>query len=78
MINYSEFLTATITKDLYQLSEQLSESFSKFSKDGGEYITKNSLMNAIGGDDSGYDIDKALWEQVLLDADTDGDGKISF
>ena len=78
MINYSEFLTATVTKDLYLLSDQVQSAFSKFAGKADGYITWEGLMEVIGGEDSEFDISKDTWKKILNDADADGDGKISF
>ena len=55
MINYSEFLTATVTKELYCLSEKLSETFQVLAERESGFITRESLIEVIGSN-SEFDI----------------------
>ena len=77
MINFSEFLTATVTKDLYLLSDKLNEAFKAFDRDGSGFITLDELMNVIGGEES-FEMDRKAWDKVIGEVDFDGDGKINF
>ena len=77
MVSFLEFLSATVTKDLYLLSDKLGEAFKAFDRDGSGFITLDELMEVIGGDES-FEIDRKVWDKVIGEVDVDGDGKINF
>ena len=49
MINYSEFMAATIGRDMYTLSEKLNAAFRAFDGDGNGFITMDELMVMLAG-----------------------------
>lgn len=77
MINYSEFMAATIGRDMYTLSEKLSAAFNAFDGDGNGYITMDELMKLLAGQEK-FDVDKESWMKMMEEADKDGDGKIDI
>lgn len=72
-VSYSEFLAATLSKRLYQSEERIREAFSRLDVDGSGFITADNLRKVMGDD---YDSKRV--EEMLHDADAEGDGKINY
>ena len=49
MINYSEFMAATIGRDMYTLSDKLRQAFNAFDGDGNGYISMDELIDVLAG-----------------------------
>lgn len=74
-IDFSEFVTATVARDKILSDEKLKRAFNMFDKDGGGSIDASEIKEIIG---VGKNIDEAVWAEVLLEVDENGDGEISF
>lgn len=75
MIDYNEFITATINWQK-QLSQQILESaFKAYDKDKNGTISVNEIKMFLGGEDEELD---SVWMKILDDADTNGDGVIDL
>ncbi|GMH39496.1 hypothetical protein BSKO_07394 [Bryopsis sp. KO-2023] len=73
LIDYEEFLAATLNTMKLDNEDQLVKAFEHFDKDGSGTITKDELMAIFRNCD--YDIEI---EKVLKEVDKDGDGQIDF
>jgi calcium-dependent protein kinase len=75
MIDYNEFITATINWQK-QLSQQILESaFKAYDRDKNGTISVNEIKMFLGADDGELD---QVWMKILSDADTNGDGVIDL
>eukprot|EP00928_Gymnodinium_smaydae_P055837 TRINITY_DN39316_c0_g1_i1.p1 TRINITY_DN39316_c0_g1~~TRINITY_DN39316_c0_g1_i1.p1 ORF type:complete len:540 (-),score=135.56 TRINITY_DN39316_c0_g1_i1:60-1679(-) len=73
-VNYSDFLAATMSNDMYLSDDKMLENtFRRFDVGGTGYITKDNLRSILG---RAYDGSKV--EQLIQEADISGDGKIDF
>ena len=48
-ISYTEFVAATISKDIYTKTEKLKEVFEILDKDNNGYVTSTEFGNIVGG-----------------------------
>lgn len=75
LIDYNEFITATINWQK-QLSQQILESaFKAYDKDKNGTISVNEIKMFLGGEEEDLD---SVWMKILNDADTNGDGVIDL
>lgn len=87
VIDYTEFIAATMTTKQYLKKEVVWAAFRTFDKDGDGKITKAELKSILTGGDSkaGEQMDASMVagldqtiDQIISECDTDGDGAISF
>ncbi|KAG1671375.1 hypothetical protein FOA52_011872 [Chlamydomonas sp. UWO 241] len=71
VIDYEEFLAATVHQIRLDKDELLFKAFQHFDKDGNGFISREELALALEG--QGVDIQK-----VLRDVDTDNDGQVNY
>mmetsp|Transcript_75014 Transcript_75014/g.160675 ORF Transcript_75014/g.160675 Transcript_75014/m.160675 type:complete len:562 (-) Transcript_75014:105-1790(-) len=82
VVDYTEFLAATMDKKLYHQEDVVWLAFKKFDLDGSGTIDKQELRKVLGNDDVrkamhlGDDTDKL--EQIFSQVDENGDGAIDF
>jgi len=76
-INYTEFIAATMEKSVYLKEEKLWACFKMFDKDGSGKISAEELKEALGTDET-YKHDMTYWEQMIKEADLNGDGEIDY
>jgi calcium-dependent protein kinase len=74
-IDYTEFLTATISWTSSMSDKRLKSAFEAFDLDHNGRITLDELKQVIGSDDS---VEDDFWTKLLNDADDNGDGEIDF
>ncbi|OMJ76321.1 hypothetical protein SteCoe_24347 [Stentor coeruleus] len=74
-IDYSEFISACMNHSKYQSKESLEEAFRMFDKDGSGGITANEIKNVL---DLNSKMPETVWEDVLAEADNNGDGVIDI
>lgn len=74
VINYTEFLAATIDQKTYLKEERLYEAFKAFDKDGSGKISIHEIKSVMSGDEKDF---TSLEEQMKL-YDTNGDGEIDI
>ena len=72
-ISYTEFIAALLETQGELQRDKVSEAFHSFDLDRSGYITRQNLKDALG-----VSLDSDYVERLVQEADTDGDGKISF
>lgn len=77
-IDYSEFILATMDKKKAISKERLQESFKVFDADGNGYITADELKAVLGNTQHGQKLNESVWDEIIKETDSNGDGKISF
>jgi calcium-dependent protein kinase len=82
VLDYTEFLAATIDKKVYTQEAIVWAAFRKFDRDGSGSIDKNELMNVLG-DDALKDEFSLIGDQdelskIFNEIDVNGDGVIDF
>ena len=73
-IDYTEFIAATLQKQLYLKEERLFEAFTAFDKDGCGIISKDELMKVLNVDPS----HEGEIENIIKAVDKNGDGRINY
>lgn len=76
-IDYSEFLAATMDRSVYLQEEKLWAAFSTFDKDGSGKISAEELR-AVLGQGEVEEPEPGFWENLVREADKNGDGEIDF
>jgi calcium-dependent protein kinase len=74
-IDYSEWVVATMDKRKLLTNEKLEVAFNLFDKDGGGSISADEIKEVLG---VGKNIDEKVWNEIILEVDSNGDGEISF
>ena len=74
-IDYSEWVVATINKNQLLSDEKLKQAFELFDIDGGGTISSSEIKEVLG---IGKAFDEKIWDEIIGEADIDGDGEISF
>lgn len=78
VIDYTEFIAATLEKKKYLREDRLWSAFRVFDADGSGNISKAELNKILNGG-AGIDAEASkILDQLIKDCDTDGDGEISF
>lgn len=75
-INYTEFLAAAFDKRKLLNNEKIQHAFKAFDKDGNGRITPSDLKEIIGGELPDDNLE--IWEELIKEADQNGDGEVSF
>lgn len=76
-IDFEEFLAACIDKKVLESVDYLKKAFNVLDSNNDGVISIEDfedLFNSYGG----TKLDVALWEDLLVEADRDGDGMVSF
>jgi len=76
-INYTEFIAATMERSVYLKEEKLWACFKMFDKDGNGKISADELREVLGTDEA-FMHDISYWEQMVKEADLNGDGEIDY
>jgi calcium-dependent protein kinase len=76
-IDYSEFLAATMDRSIFLQEEKLWAAFSTFDKDGSGKISAEELK-AVLGQGAVEEPAPGFWEELVREADKNGDGEIDF
>lgn len=74
-IDFSEFVTATVNRGNLLQDDKLKQAFSYYDKDNSGSISVDEIRNVLG---VGQHISDAVWKQVVLEVDDNGDGEVSF
>ena len=74
-IDYTEFLSACMNFKKYLSKEYLFAAFQLFDRDGSGFITADEIMEVLG---SGSNLPDKAWEEIIRDADENGDGVIDL
>jgi calcium-dependent protein kinase len=77
-IDYTEFLAATMEKNLYLKEEKLYLAFKMFDQDGNGKISPQELKEVLGSQDIYQGKDNKFWDELIKEADLDGDGEIDY
>lgn len=74
-IDYSEWVVATMDKRKLLTNEKLEAAFNLFDRDGGGSISAHEIKEVLG---VGKQIDEKVWNDIIKEVDSNGDGEISF
>ena len=78
VIDYTEFIAATLEKKKYMREDRLWSAFRVFDVDGNSTISKAELHKILNGGGLGdMDMGKNI-DDLIRECDVDGDGEISF
>jgi len=77
VIDYTEFIAATLDKRKYIQEDRLWAAFRVFDTDGSGKITKQELQQVLAGGKLD-DMAKKNIDEIMKECDTDGDGEIDF
>lgn len=72
-IDYTEFLAATMEAHGIITERRIAEAFDRIDVDHSGYISRQDLKELLGKQNS-----RVVLDQLITEADTDGDGKISY
>lgn len=75
MIDYNEFITATINWQKHLSQEMLESAFKAYDKDKNGTISLSEIKQFLGGEESESD---SVWTKILNEADINGDGVIDL
>merc|ERR1719331_1858039 len=82
VIDYTEFLAATLSRRQYMQEDIVWSAFRVFDLDGDGQITRSELAQVLAGDvkdlEQAMNINKEEIERIMREVDQDGDGQISF
>ncbi|RLN40827.1 hypothetical protein C2845_PM01G01820 [Panicum miliaceum] len=74
IINYEEFIAATVPLNKIEREEHLMAAFTYFDKDGSGYITVDKLQRACGE----HNMEDSFLEEIILEVDQNNDGQIDY
>ena len=74
-IDFTEWCTATINQNTLMNEQNMQAAFKLFDKDGGGTIEAAEIANILGQNAAA---DDAVWQDVIREVDTNGDGLIDF
>lgn len=77
VVDYSEFLAATLEKKKYMREDRLWAAFRVFDVDGNGTISKEELQKILLGGQVDVEGDKSI-DEIIRECDLNGDGEISF
>ena len=75
-IDYTEFVTAVLDKDLLISQDNLRITFNLLDADGNGKISIQELQDAFGAESVFFE--EAYWKELVKEADREGDGEIGF
>lgn len=74
-IEFSEFVTATVSRDKLLQDEKLKQAFLVYDKDNSGSISVDEIRETLG---VGKKITLEAWNEIVTEVDSNGDGEISF
>ncbi|KAL4465828.1 hypothetical protein ABPG74_004065 [Tetrahymena malaccensis] len=77
-IEYSEFIAASMDKQLYMKQEKLYQAFKALDIDGSGSISKDELKQVLDSEDHFMNHSADFWNNVIKEADKDGNGEIDY
>jgi len=78
VIDYTEFLAATLDKKLYMAEDMCWRAFGVFDKNGDGHISVEELREVLKDPDVGAMVGGQSAEEILAQVDTDNSGSIAF
>jgi len=78
VIEYTEFLAATMDRKQYIKRETCWQAFQVFDLDNDGVITREELQKVLGGEGMDKLVSKEVVEEMIREVDTNGDGNIDF
>ena len=75
VIEYSEFVSATLNRQQLLSKERLEMAFKAFDLDGSGTITATELKTVLG---KSHDYQEEMWDKLIAEADLNGDGMIDL
>lgn len=77
-VDYTEFVAATLDKKQYMTEQNAWIAFRQFDLDGDGKITAQELKTVLGADGVGDHFDTVKIDEMIKEADSNGDGMIDF
>jgi calcium-dependent protein kinase len=74
-LNYTEFLRATIDRNLVLNKENLRKAFDMFDEDGNGFVTREEVRDWLN---DGLMVEDQVLAELMKQMDNDGDGMIDF
>jgi calcium-dependent protein kinase len=74
-IDYTEFILASLNKDVLLSKENLEKAFALFDKDSSGQITSSEIAEILS---QGSSQDDPIWQDILKQVDKDGNGQIDI
>jgi len=74
-ITYSDWVIATINKNKILSDDKMKQAFELFDADGNGTISALEIKEVLG---IGKKFDERIWDDIVVDADVDGDGVVSY
>lgn len=74
-IEFSEFVTATVSRDKLLQDEKLKQAFRVYDKDDSGSISVDEIRDTLG---VGKRISVEAWNEIVKEVDANGDGEVSF
>merc|ERR1712193_454378 len=83
VIDYTEFLAATLSRKQYMQEDIAWKAFRGFDLDGDGQITREELAQVLSGEavkdvEAALQVNREEIEKIIAEVDEDGDGQISF
>merc|ERR1712019_333647 len=78
VIDYTEFLAATLDKKYYMQESAVWDAFKVFDRNGDGKISQEELKQVLGDDAVQGVVGESMMKQLLEENDADGDGHIDF
>ncbi|CAD8110982.1 unnamed protein product [Paramecium primaurelia] len=78
VINYTEFIAATMERNMYMKKEKLLQAFKMFDVDGSGKISSEELKKCLGDNEIYQQSDPSLWQNLINEADQNKDGEIDY
>ena len=78
VIDYTEFLAATIDQQTFMRDDYLKTAFNMFDKDGSGKISVDELKQILRGEDMASLVSEETLNGYLKEVDSNGDGELDF
>ncbi|CAD8207616.1 unnamed protein product [Paramecium octaurelia] len=78
VINYTEFVAATMERNMYMKKEKLLQAFKMFDIDRSGKISSEELKKCLGNNEIYSQSDPQLWQNLISEADQNKDGEIDY
>ena len=78
LIDYSEFLAASIGNNIYPLKERLLEAFKLFDRNHSGKISANDLKLVLGNEVDEGSLEQVNWDKIIEEVDSNKDGLIDY